>query len=141
MTLPSGRVMTPPARTYLKYNPDAFVGRVVTTPNGRIVADQFWYGDAAHHLRRLPDRQPVQHRHEHPAHFGIANGVHLDIGADAINVLNHTQFSGAYIGGLGATITTPSPALGLVPGWATPRTTAPEAWRPTTRARFSCGRL
>ena len=47
VTLPSGRVITPPARTYLKYNPDAFAGRVVTTPNGRIVADQFWYGDAA----------------------------------------------------------------------------------------------
>ena len=47
VTLPSGRVITPPARTYLKYNPDAFVGRVVTTPNGRIVADQFWYGNAA----------------------------------------------------------------------------------------------
>ena len=30
--------------TYLSYNPDAFAGRVVTAPNGRIVADQFWYG-------------------------------------------------------------------------------------------------
>ena len=48
-------------------------GRVVTTPNGRIVADQFWYGDAAHHLRRDPDGQPVQHRHEHPAHVRFAH--------------------------------------------------------------------
>ena len=39
VTLPSGRIITPPARTYLKYNPDAFAGRVVTTPNGRVVAD------------------------------------------------------------------------------------------------------
>ena len=39
VTLPSGRIITPPVRTYLKYNPDAFAGRVVTTPNGRIVAD------------------------------------------------------------------------------------------------------
>ena len=40
VTLPSGRVITPANRTYLKYNPDAFVGRVVTTPSGAVVADQ-----------------------------------------------------------------------------------------------------
>ena len=33
-----------------------------------------------------------------------------------MNVLNHTQFSGAYTGALGATVTAPNPALGLVPG-------------------------
>jgi hypothetical protein len=33
-----------------------------------------------------------------------------------MNVLNHTQFSGAYTDALGATVTTPNPALGLVPG-------------------------
>ena len=51
--------------------------------------------------------------------FGIANGMNLDIGADAMNVLNHTQFSGAYVGGLGGTVTTPNTAqaaLGLRPG-------------------------
>ena len=33
-----------------------------------------------------------------------------------INVLNHTQFNGAYAGGLGGTVTAAHPALGLVPG-------------------------
>ena len=47
VTLPSGRIITPPNRTYLRYNPDAFVGRVVRTPNGLIVADQYRYGDAS----------------------------------------------------------------------------------------------
>ena len=42
--------------------------------------------------------------------------MQLEVGADAINVLNHTQFSGSYVGNLGATVTTPNPALGLVPG-------------------------
>ncbi len=40
----------------------------------------------------------------------------VDVAADAMNVLNHTQFSGAYNGALGGTVTTPNPALGLVPG-------------------------
>jgi hypothetical protein len=33
-----------------------------------------------------------------------------------MNILNHTQFSGSYNGGLGGTVTTANPALGLVPG-------------------------
>ena len=37
ITLPSGRRVTPPANTYLRYNPDAFAGRVLTAPNGSIV--------------------------------------------------------------------------------------------------------
>ncbi len=42
--------------------------------------------------------------------------MRLEIGADAMNILNHTQFSGAYAGGLGGTVTTANPAQGLVPG-------------------------
>ncbi|MFN7930071.1 MAG: hypothetical protein U0Y68_19535 [Blastocatellia bacterium] len=41
------RVITPCNRCFLKYNIDAFAGRVVTTPNGSQVADLFWYGTAA----------------------------------------------------------------------------------------------
>jgi hypothetical protein len=116
VTLPSGRVLTPPARTYLKFNPDAFAGRVVTTPNGRIVADQFWYGDAAltYDDFRTDNRFNLDLSIRRT--FAIQNGVSLEVGADAINVLNHTQFSGSYTGNLGATITTPNPAQGLVPG-------------------------
>ena len=116
VTLPSGRVITPPNRTYLKYNPDAFVGRVVTTPNGRVVADQFWYGnsDITYDEIRTDNRfnLDMSIRRE----FRLPNAMTLEIGADAMNILNHTQFSGAYAGGLGGTVTTANPALGLVPG-------------------------
>jgi hypothetical protein len=116
VTLPSGRVITPPARTYLKYNPDAFRGRVVTTPNGRIVADQFWYGDAAitYDEFRTDNRFNIDLSIRRT--FGITNDVQLEVGADAMNVLNHTQFSGTYTGALGGTVTTANAALGLVPG-------------------------
>ena len=116
VTLPSGRVITPPARSYLKYNPDAFAGRVVTTPNGRIVADQFWYGDAAitYDDFRTDNRFNLDMSIRRT--FGITNGVHLEVGADAMNILNHTQYSGSYVGNLGNTVTSPNAALGLVPG-------------------------
>ena len=116
VTLPSGRVITPPARTYLKYNPDAFAGRVVTTPNGRIVADQFWYGNArlTYDEFRTDNRFNIDMSIRRDVR--LSSSVQLEFGADAMNVLNHTQFSGAYTGDLGGTVTTANPALGLVPG-------------------------
>lgn len=116
VTLPSGRVITPPARSYLKYNPDAFAGRVVTTPNGRIVADQFWYGDAAITYDEIRTDNRFNLDMSIRRTFNIQGNVNLEVGADAMNILNHTQFSGSYVGALGATVTTPNPTLGLVPG-------------------------
>jgi trimeric autotransporter adhesin len=118
VTLPSGRVITPPAFTYLKYNPDAFAGRVVTTPNGRIVADQFWYGTAAltYDDFRTDNRFNIDLSLRRD--FKLPQGMSLQVGADAMNVLNHTQFSGTYVGALGNTITTLNSALGQMPGMA-----------------------
>ena len=127
-------------RTYLKYNPDAFVGRVVTTPNGRIVADQFWDGNADityDEIRTdnrfnidLSIRRDVQRCRE---------ACQLEVGADAMNILNHTQFSGAYTGGLGGTRSPRRiPRSGSCRAWGTPTTTARAAWRRTIRGRSCC---
>jgi trimeric autotransporter adhesin len=116
VTLPSGRIITPPARTYLKYNPDAFAGRVVTTPNGRIVADQFWYGNAAITYDEIRTDNRFNIDMSIRREFALPNALRLEVGADAMNILNHTQFSGSYTGALGGTVTTANPALGLVPG-------------------------
>ena len=51
--------------------------------------------------------------------FPLPNDMRLEFGADAMNTLNHTQFSGSYNGGLGGTVTNPTAAqaaLGLRPG-------------------------
>ena len=140
VTLPSGRVITPPVRTYLKYNPDAFAGRVVTTPNGRIVADQFWYGNAAmmYDEFRTDNRFNIDLSIRRT--FGITNGVQLEFGADAMNVLNHTQFSGAYTGALEGLSPRRTRRSASCPAWATRTAMAPEGWPPSTRGRFSCGR-
>ena len=141
VTLPSGRVITPPARTYLKYNPDAFAGRVVTTPNGRIVADQFWYGNAAitYDEFRTDNRFNIDLSIRRT--FDITSGVQLEFGADAMNVLNHTQFSGAYTGALGRNRHHGRTRRSAwCRAWATRTAMAPGGWPPSTRGRFSCGR-
>ena len=48
--------------------------------------------------------------------FALPNALRFELGADAMNILNHTQFSGSYTGALGGTVTTANPTLGLVPG-------------------------
>ena len=116
VTLPSGRRITPPANTFLKYNPDAFAGRVVTTPNGRIVADQFWFGNA----QQIYDQVRTDPRFNIDLtirrSFRITPGMSAEVGADAMNILNHTQFNGVYTGGLGATQLTNNPGSGLIVG-------------------------
>ena len=88
------------------------------TPNGRIVADQFWYRQ-----RRIAyDDIRTDTR------FNIDMSIRRKFAADprwpstsacdAMNVLNHTQFNGAYAGALGGTNPTNSPANGLFAGTA-----------------------
>jgi len=116
VTLPSGRVITPPNRTYLKYNPDAFAGRVVTTPNGRVVADQFWYGNAAITFDEIRTDNRFNLDMSIRREFSLPNHMRFELGADAQNILNHTQFNGTYSGGLGGTVVTANPTLGLQVG-------------------------
>jgi hypothetical protein len=110
--------VTPPARTYLRYNPDAFAGRVLTAPNGSIIADQFWYGNAdlAYDDIRTDSRFNIDMSLRRT--FRLSPSMAIDVGLDAMNVLNHTQFNGAYAGGLGNTNVTNNPGAGQFPGTA-----------------------
>ena len=67
--------------------------------------------------------------------FPIAE-YRLEVGVDVMNVLNHTQFNGAYAGGLGGTVprrrTRRSASFR---GWATPPISVPAAWARTIRGR------
>jgi hypothetical protein len=116
VTLPSGRRITPPANTFLKYNPDAFAGRIVTTPNGRIVADQFWFGDAQQVYDDVRTDTRFNIDMTIRRSFRITQGTSAEVGVDVMNLLNHTQFNGAFTGNLGATQLTQNPAGGLFAG-------------------------
>src|SRR5258708_37004257 len=105
-TVPCAVVRSPSAFTYLKYNPDSFAGRVVITPNGSIVADQYWFGNASQTYDEIRTDSRFNVDMSIKRQFPIAK-YQLEIGADIMNVLNHTQFSGSYAGGLGGTAATP----------------------------------
>jgi hypothetical protein len=116
ITLPSGRRIAPPANTYLKYNPDAFAGRIVTTPSGRIVADQFWYGNAALTYDDFRTDPRFNIDVSLRRNIKLPSGLALDIGVDAMNVLNNAQFNGAYNGALGNTNLVDNPSAGRIAG-------------------------
>jgi len=116
VTLPNGRIITPSKNTFLKYYSGAFKGRVVTTPSGKIVIDRFWWGTGApvYNDIRTPGRFNIDMGLRRI--FQIREGISLEVGADATNLLNSIQLSGAYSGSLGSTNVSTSAAKGLTPG-------------------------
>ena len=117
VTLPCGLKTTPPANTYLKYNACAFQGEVVTTPNGSIVPNQFWIGNANQTDGDLrgPGRFNIDLSLRRT--FAIRERLKFEIAANATNLLNHTEYSGNYNGALGSTNLTNNPSGGLIPGY------------------------
>lgn len=117
VTLPSGRVITPPAFSYLKYNPDAFVGRTVTVANGTTQRDVFWYGNAAFTYSDLRNESLNNWTMSIQRTIQITERFRLDIQGHAQNLFNHTQFSPNYTTGLGGTETLNNPSRGQLPGY------------------------
>jgi hypothetical protein len=122
VTLPCGLVVTPPKNTFLKYNACAFSGQVLTAPNGRIIADQFWVGNA----------NPTNGDLRGPGRFNVdlslrrtvalTERFRLQVAADVTNLLNHTELSGNFNGALGNTNLVNNPGAGLIPGMGTSAT-------------------
>lgn len=117
ITLPDGRQYTPCAQCYLKYNPDAFTGQVLTEANGTNQADLYWMGNAAidYGVIRGPGRNNLD--------FSLTRDFHVrekytvSFRANVTNSLNHTQFlSSAFTMALGGIQTTATPSQGLLPG-------------------------
>jgi hypothetical protein len=119
VTLPCGLKVTPPNHTFLKYNACAFQGETVTTPNGSIVANQFWIGDAnqTNGDLRGPDRFNIDFSLRRT--FSIKERLKFEISANATNLLNHSELSASYNGALGNTNTVNNPSGGLIPGYGT----------------------
>jgi hypothetical protein len=112
VTLPCGQTVTPPANTFLEYNLCAFSGQTLTTPNGSIVPDVYWDGNSAisYDDMRGPGRFNIDWSIRKT--FTIRENVQLQIGADATNFLNHTQYAlipgGTINNNLGNTNTSPA---------------------------------
>ena len=116
VTLSCGRTITPAANTYLFYNPCAFQGQVVSTPNGNNVVDQYWFGSSAHDYSDIRTRGMFNIDLTLRRDFRITERFRLQASAAASNMLNHSEFIGAFSGALGATNVTTNASLGLLPG-------------------------
>ena len=103
VTLPSGRVIRPNAFTYLKFNPDAFVGQTVITANGSRQRDIFWWGNAAFTYNDVRNEPLNNVNLTVQRSFSLTERFRLELHAHAHNFFNHTQFSPSYATGLGAT--------------------------------------
>ena len=119
VTLPDGRVITPTKNTFLKYYEGAFRGRVLTTPNGSVVPDVFWYGTVANTLDGLRNFGRINLDLSLRRTFRVTERISLDVAADATNLLNHTELSGSFNGALGGTNTVTNASRGLLPGMGT----------------------
>jgi len=122
VTLPCGLVETPAKNTFLKYNACAFTGEVLTAPNGNFIANQYWVGNSDPTIGdlRSPGRFNIDLSLRRT--FSIRERLRLQIAAEASNLLNHTELSGNYNGGLGNTNLVNNPVAGLTPGLGTSAT-------------------
>lgn len=105
VTLPSGRQITPAANTFLKYNIDAFQGRVIPDPNnpGSVIPDLFWSGTSSFTYGEL--RQGARNNTDVSIkkEFRLEK-VAFEFTADSTNFFNHPQFR-SFNSSLGSTNT------------------------------------
>ena len=116
VTLPCGTQITPPKYYRPKYDLCAFKGETLTTPNGSIVPNIYWIGNAAQTNGniRLPGRTNVDFQVSRT--FPIRERVRLEFAAEISNLFNHPEFSNSWGGSLGNMNTQNNLGKGLVPG-------------------------
>jgi hypothetical protein len=116
VTLPDGRRYTPCAYCYLKYNPDAFTGNVVTTPSGSVVNDIYWFGTAAQTFGDIRGTGVNNWNMTLERTFKVKERFNVDLAAQFTNGFNHTQFKPAMTMALGAQSVAVNSPLGIQPG-------------------------
>jgi hypothetical protein len=105
VTLPCGVKVTPANYTTLKYNACAFQGQTVTTPNGSVVADMYWYGDSAQTQGDIRGPGRTNMDLTLSREFTIHEKYKLQIRGLATNFANHAELNTVQNGTLGATNT------------------------------------
>jgi hypothetical protein len=105
VTLPNGRVVTPGAFTYLKWNPDRFGAPIVQFPNGKYAVDQYWWGSTAMYVGGLRTPGFWNTNLTVNRQFRITEGTSLEFLAEATNALNQTNWNpNAVNSGVGANL-------------------------------------
>jgi hypothetical protein len=116
VTLPSGRQMTVGRYQFLKYNPDAFRGRVVTLGNGTLAPDIYWFGTSALRYNDFRGVPYYNHNMSLQKNIRLAERVSMLLSAEATNLWNRAQFTGTVTAGTSNIFTAANPARGIQPG-------------------------
>ncbi|MFL6446713.1 MAG: TonB-dependent receptor domain-containing protein, partial [Bryobacteraceae bacterium] len=116
VTLPSGRQIAVDRFTFLKYNPDAFRGRVVTLANGSIAQDINWFGTAALRYNDFRGVSYYNHNLSLQKDIKVTERVSVLLSAEATNLWNRAQFTGTLNAGTNGIFIAPNAARGLQPG-------------------------
>ncbi len=116
VTLPCGTTITPPKYTFLKYNLCAFQGEILTAPNGNIIPNIYWIGNApqTNGNIRLPGKTNVDASIRRT--FPVAERVNLQVAAEISNLFNHPEFNSSPGGSMGSMNLVNNPSAGLLPG-------------------------
>lgn len=114
VTLPDGRVYTPANQTFLRYNPDAFTGQMVTTPNGSVLGSLYTMGNAAIDYAAMRGGAINNVNLTLARDFKLWENVVLSFRANVSNAWNHPQwlpsnFNMDLGGAYGSTPTSPLP--------------------------------
>jgi len=99
VTLPSGRVITPSAYTYLKWNPDLFSQPVVQLPNGNWQVDQYQWGSTATTLDWLRTPLFANVNLTITRRFNLRERAQLEFMAETTNLFNRTNFTSNAVNG------------------------------------------
>ncbi len=92
VTLPDGRLYTPSAMTFLKYNPDAFIGDTVSTPDGSVLGPLYDMGTAAIDYSAMRAGAVNNVSLTLARDFRIKESVTLSFRANVSNAFNHPQW-------------------------------------------------
>jgi hypothetical protein len=110
-------VITPCNRCFLKYNIDAFQGRIATGPNGVAIPDLFWYGTSAATFDDLRSPSAWNSNMSLEKSFKLKEKFEFNLSAQATNIFNHTTFRPGVQTSFGGTVIpatiTANPTLNL----------------------------
>jgi hypothetical protein len=117
VTLPCGVKVTPGNLTSMKYNLCAFQSPTVTTPNGTILADEYWYGNYPNTFGDIRGPGLTNVDLTLRRQFPLYERFKLEISALAQNAANHAEWNSQPSAGAGGTDTVNNAANGQIPGY------------------------
>jgi hypothetical protein len=116
VTLPCGIQVTPGKNTRMKYNLCAFGGPTITTPNGNIIADQYWYGNGNYTNGNIRGHSRIDVQLSLRRNFKLTERFNLDLTASAQNLMNSAEWNSSPSGSAGSTDVVNNPANGQIVG-------------------------